>query len=274
MLKDRFVRVVFVIGLAVCSFTPGASALDPSSTDARAILKEAFGSQRGEKTASRMKMSIKDGSGTRERMMSVRTARKSDGWKTLILIEQPEDVRNTGFLSMQYVANDKSDEQWLYLPKLHRVARVPSSGKSDPFVGSDFSISDLSQQEVDDFDAKLVSASVKVGDEECWLIESTPRTQVIREETGYEKTQLWISKSKLLPIQIKASVIGGKKTKYFKAMDIRKVDGYWTPYRMQMRTMDGSTAASETVLDVLNADNQGKDVAESDFTVARLEHGV
>ena len=254
--------------------TPPAAALDPNSTDPRAILRAAANSQQADRTTSRMKMSIRDHSGTRERLMDVRSKRDDSGRTTLILIESPADVRNTGFLNIDYQGRSRADEQWLYLPKLHRVTRVPNSGKSDAFVGSDFSISDLSRPDPDDYAVTLIQASAKVGDEDCWLIEATPRSEAVKEETGYEKTQLWVSKDKLVTLQLKAWLVGGKRIKYLKVSDIRKVDGVWTAHRLQMRTLEGSDVASETSIEVLNVTNAAKDVVDSDFTQQRLERGV
>jgi hypothetical protein len=157
---------------------------------------------------------------------------------------------------------------------LHRVSRVPNSGKADAFVGSDFTLSDLSQQDPDDYDVKLVQADVQVGGEACWLIEATPHSEAVKQQTGYEKSQLWVSKQKLVTLQLKAWLVGGKRIKYLKVSDVRKVDGVWTPHRMQMRTLEGSDVASETSLEVLSVSNDAQDVVDSDFTQQRLERGV
>jgi hypothetical protein len=251
-----------------------ARALDKDSSDPRAILQAAIDQLGGESGISRVKMAIRQGSSTRERTLTVRSRRAPDVRKVLILIESPADVRNTGFLTVDYKAQTKSDEQWLYLPGLHRVSRVPSSGKSDSFVGSDFSISDLSGPEVDDYQLSLIAASVKLGDEECWQIEAIPRNEEVRAKTGYTKTQLWISKSKQILLQFKAWSVDAKKTKYFKASDIRQVDGYWTPHRLQMRTMQQGGESSETVIDVLTVKNRAPEVTDADFSEQRLARGV
>ena len=264
--------------LALCvlavSITSKGEALDPKTKDPRLIAQAAFDAQTGPKTISRVKMSIKNRNGSRERVMTMRNRRVGEERKTLILIEQPADVRNTGFLSIDHGAKGGSDEQWLYLPKLHRVSRVPSSGKADSFVGSDFTISDLSPQDANNFELKLVEASTKVGDDECWLIEATPRNEKVAAETGYEKSQFWVSKQKLVPLQIKTWVTGGKRTKYFKAADVRQVDGVWTAHRLQMRTLEGTDVVSETLIEVLSVDNDAEEVTDTDFTQQRLERGV
>ena len=260
-------------GLTLLS-SPLVRALDASATDPRAIMQAAADQFGGESGLSRMKMTIRQGASTRERTMTVRSRRFTEGRKVLILIESPSDVRNTGFLSVDYKASATSDEQWLYLPALHRVSRVPNSGQSDAFVGSDFSISDLSGQEPQDYQLKLLEQSAKVGDEECWLIESLPRDEQVKARTGYVKVHLWISKTKQIPLQFKAWAIDPKKTKYFKASDVRLVDGIWTPHRLQMRTLVQGGEPSETVVDLLSVKNKSSEVSDADFSAQRLERGL
>lgn len=261
--------------IALLTQASNTLALDPTSTDARAIMQAASDQANGgNSTFAKMKMVIKQGSSTRERMMVLRGRRNAEGRKGLILIEAPADVRNTGFLTVDYKAASHADEQWLYLPALHRVSRVPNSGKSDAFVGSDFSISDLSGQEPSDYQLKIVEQSTKLGDDECWLIESLPKDDAVKAKTGYSKIHFWVSKSKVLPVQFKAWGLDGKKTKYFKATDIRKVDGLWTPHHLQMRTLEQGKEPSETVIDVTSVRNEAPEVTDADFTQQRLERGV
>jgi hypothetical protein len=162
------------------------------------------------------------------------------------------------------------------LPNLHRVSRLADSGKSDSFVGSDFSISDMSGVGADtnDYELKLVAKSAKVGDEDCWHIESKPRNETVKDQTGYERTQLWISKSKLVVLQFKGWLSDGQRTKYLKAVDLRNQQGVWTPHRMHMRTLQGNDLVSETQLEVISVENDAKDIVDSDFTEQRLQQGT
>lgn len=260
--------------LALCWLASTAGALPPDTNDPRAIMRAASANNGGERSKGRMKMTIRDASGARERILVNRSLRVPGGRKTLIFIEAPADVRGTGFLGIDYDAGARTDEQWLYLPKLRRVARVPASGKSDAFIGSDFSYADLAQQDPEDFETKLLAQSTLVGSEDCWLIELTPRSARIAEETGYERTEVWISKSKVVPIQFKATLNGGKKTKYWKASDFRQLDGLWAPHRMQMRTMKGDALESETVIEVSELTYSAPDVTDELFTQQRLERGL
>jgi outer membrane lipoprotein-sorting protein len=249
--------------------------LPPDTKDPRAIMRAAFENNAGgARSRSRMKMTIREGSSTRERAIATRTLRFPEGRKILLLIEAPADVRGTGFLSVDYDTGSRTDEQWLYLPKLRRTTRVPASGKSDAFVGSDFSYADLSQQDPDDFDLRLLAATSPVDGEDCWQLEASPKTPRVAEETGYSKSQVWISKTKVITLQLKAWSRDGAHTKYFKASDVRQIDGIWTPHRLQMRTLSGANLDSETVILVSDVSNAAADVAAADFTQQRLERGL
>jgi hypothetical protein len=267
--------VLALAGVSVAGVSGLARAVpsvDASSSDAKAIMQAVHDHTGGPRSLSRMKMSIKEGSSSKDRSMTSRSLRFADGRKSLLLIEDPADVRNTGFLSVDY--SNKADEQWLYLPKVKRVARVPNSGKSDPFVGSDFSYSDLSQQNPTDYEFTIIAQSEKVGDEDTWHIAGKPKTETVRDETGYSQTELWVSKSKLIVVQLKATLLKDNKTKYLKASDIKQVDGVWSPFRMQMRTLQGGKLVSETLLEVLSLKNDAPEVSDRDFTQERLSRGI
>lgn len=251
-----------------------AHALDANSRDPQAIMRAAYAPARLDRVFSRMRMTIHEGSSSRTRVLDMRTKRFEQGRKTLLLLEEPADIRNTGFLSIDYTAKDKADEQWLYLPHLHRVSRVPASGKADAFVGSDFSYADLGTVDPNDYDSKVVDASANVDGEACWLIESVPRSDAVKEASGYSKFQTWIAKRTDVPLQSKLWTRTPERIKYLKVTDVRNVDGAWIPFRYQMRTLEKGALVSETVIDVLTVTPNSPDVTDDQFTQQRLARGV
>ena len=96
--------------------------------------------------------------------------------KKVMFFKSPADVKNTGFLTFDYDKANKDDDQWLYLPALKKVKRIPSSDKSSSFMGSDFSYYDMTKMSLKDFDFKLLKET-KVRGHAVWMIESTPRSQ-------------------------------------------------------------------------------------------------
>lgn len=269
--SSALMAVLFATFVVRADPSRGSNSATP---DAAQIMRTALARLTPDRSVGRMKMTIRDGTGTRERVMSTRSLRFEQGRKSLILIEAPADVRNTGFLSIDRHGGSTADEQWLYLPKLRRTSRVAAMGRSEPFLGSDFSYSDLSAQDPADFSWRMQNPAARAGDEECWLIEGTPKNDTVKQATGYSKSEVWVSKSKNVTLQIKATTLKDGRTKYLKSGDLRKVGENWAPFRLQMRTLQGAKLESETLIEVLSLETAGVTVADADFTQARLERGL
>jgi hypothetical protein len=141
-------------------------------------------------------------------------------------------------------------------------------------MGTDITYADMTERDSDLYDYTLVSPSVMVGKEDCWLIEAVPRSDKERKETGYLKTQSWISKDKLMPLQIKAWVEEGKKVKYMKFDDVQQIDGIWVSNKLVVRTMRGSEMESETTLQFSAVKFNQASVTDQIFTERRLEQGL
>lgn len=273
-LKRPFNRLLAVlpIGLFVVIVSFDVNAGD--DTEARKVAQAVSDRDSGDKQMAKATMTLVDASGRkRERVLQIRAMDFDKGTKTLIMFESPADVRDTGLLSIDY-DGDRDDDQWLYLPSLHKTTRIASSGKSGSFVGTDLSYADMTSKNVDAYEYTMVKDSVKVDGEECWLIESRPKTDKEKKETGYLKTQSWISKDKLLPLQAKIWVEEGKKLKYMKFEDIKKVNGIWTVHKLLVRTVKNGKVESTTVMQFTSIKFDEPSVTDSDFSERRLEQGI
>jgi hypothetical protein len=252
-----------------------AAGLDHGSTDPRAIAAAVEQRDDGDRRTSNMSLRVRDASGrTRERQTRVQSMDFKGGRKTLILFEAPADVRNTGLLSVDYDDGGKDDDQWLYLPSLHRATRISTSDKSGSFMGTDITYADMTKRDTERYDYTLVSQSAPVGTEDCWLIEARPRDEAEQKQTGYLKTQSWISKDKLMPLQIKAWVQQGKRIKYMKFDDLRQIDGIWVANKLVVRTMNGSELESETLVQWSAVKFGQASVTDEVFSQRRLEQGL
>jgi hypothetical protein len=262
-----------LLGAAAAMFVSGARALTATSDDPEAIVAAVAQRNLGKRVLTRLRMVIHDDTGSRERVIAMRSNTFDHDVRTLIRVEGPAEVKDTALVSVDYDDPNKVDEQWLYLPNLHRTTRVPSDNHSGAFMSSDFSYADLSRPDYRGYALRLLDSDAKVDDDACWLIEAVPKSSALRERTGYAKTQLWVSKSKQMPVQFKSWVIEGRRVKYVKLGKLEQIDGIWTPLRLQARTMAGSKFVSETVLDVLSVEYGAKAVTDDDFTVQRLAPG-
>ena len=280
VLNSFIVSTLSLLSIFIITSHPQlAWSLDPNTQDARAIMDAVENRADGDKSSSRLIMKIIDKDGrSRERIVQSRAMNFAEGSKQIMIFESPADVRGTGLLSIDYDAGDKDDDQWLYLPSLHKSTRISSGEKSGSFMGTDLSFSDMTKADPNHYDYKILKPSVKIktkaGKEECWLIESRPKTKKAKEETGYLKTHVWVSKSKLMPLQVKSWVREGKKLKYIQFKEIKKVDEIWTAHMIIARTKKGKQIESTTVLQFSNLSFNDPKVTPDLFQQSRLEQGL
>ncbi|MBW9268396.1 MAG: outer membrane lipoprotein-sorting protein [Candidatus Thiodiazotropha sp. (ex. Lucinisca nassula)] len=120
---------------------------------------------------------------------------ENDGDKTLVVFDEPRDVKGTALLSFSHKVGD--DDQWLYLPALKRVKRIASRNKSGPFMGSEFAYEDISSQEVEKYTYKFIEESEYDGIV-SYLLERYP----VDPNSGYTRQQMWVDKERYIPIKI------------------------------------------------------------------------
>lgn len=270
---------VITVGLGAAGVLAGpplaAHALDPNTTDARAIAHAVEARDTGDRIVSSVTFTVSDSAGRKRVRKTVRRSLEfADGTKSLIFFESPADVRDTGLLSIDYDDGNKEDDQWLYLPSLHRATRIATSDKSGSFMGTDISYSDMTKKDTRAYDYQIVEKSVKIGDEDCWLLEARPKTDKEKKETGYVKTQAWVSKAKLMPVQVKAWVAEGKKLKYLKFGRFEQVEGIWIARQLAVRTVRNDKVESETLMTIDAIKLSDPSVTEAEFTERRLEQGL
>ncbi len=127
----------------------------------------------------------KHGDQTTRQMRSRALEVADDGDKSLIIFNDPADVKGTAFLSFSHKEAD--DDQWLYLPALKRVKRISSSSKSGPFMGSEFAYEDLSSQEVEKYTYRYLRDESFDG-RDHFVIERIPADK----KSGYKRQNVWI----------------------------------------------------------------------------------
>ena len=115
---------------------------------------------------------------------------KTDGDKSLLIFDNPRDVKGTAMLTHSH--KDQSDEQWLYLPALRRTKRISSSGKAGAFMASEFTYEDLTSQEVEKFKFKWLRDEEYNG-QLCHVLERIPTDP----DSGYTKEILWLDQAEL-----------------------------------------------------------------------------
>ena len=177
-----------------------------------------------------MGMSLKNKQGdTSTRTMKITTLEViGDGDKSLIIFEDPKDVKGTAFLSHTHSLTP--DDQWLYLPALKRVKRISSSNKSGPFVGSEYAYEDLASQEVEKYTYKWLRDE-KLNGRDNFIIERFPQY----EHSGYTRQIVWLDKEMYQPVKLEFFDRKNAELKTLLFLDYKQyLDQYWRPGRMEM----------------------------------------
>ena len=208
---------------------------------------------------------------SRHRMMKIFSKDFGKDIYTLMFFIKPADVKDTSFLTYDY-HGDKDDDQWLYLPALHKTKRIASNDKSTSFMGSDFSYADLTSPEIENYNYRLLKQQ-EVNGFKTWLIESIPKTKKIVDEYGYKKSILFVRQDNYVIIRAVHWMNEGSKIKYLDIKKIEKIDGIWTPLEITMTTKKGKIFDHKTILkyhDMKYNQNVDKDI----LTVRRMEKGI
>jgi hypothetical protein len=240
---------------------------------AREIMQAVEDREDGDNKSSDMKMVLIDKNGdTRTREIRSFDKDKGEDNQRIMFFLSPADVKDTAFLTYDYDAYEKDDDQWLYLPALRKSKRIASSDKSGSFMGSDFSYSDMTQKNLDAYDFTIMKEG-EVRGHKVWLIESVPKTKEEIEETGYTKSIAFVRQDNFVVVRAVHWVKEGKRLKYLDVTKLEQIDGVWTIIEMNMTTKKGKATLHKTELSFANVKyNQGLD--EQMFTVRRLEKGL
>ena len=239
---------------------------------ARAIMEKVDARDDGKTIEQDMSMILIDKNG-KKRTRNLHTYSKDFGVDEhqIMFFKSPADVKNTSFLTYDYDKASRDDDQWLYLPALKKVKRIPSADKSGSFMGSDFSYFDMTDRNLEDFDFKMLKET-KVRGKDAWMIEATPRNKRVKKESGYTKTIAIVRKDNHVVVRAINFMRNGKK-KYLDMQKLHSQGGVWLPDVMTMTTKKGKRTLHKTVLKFSKI-KLNKAINNSMFTTRRLEKGL
>ena len=175
-------------------------------------------------------MTLKDKYGNeRPRHMRNRTMEvQEDGDKSIIIFDNPGDVKGTAFLSFTHKTGP--DDQWLFLPGLKKTKRISSSNKAGAFMNSEFAFEDIASQEVEKYSYKYLRDDNLDGTK-VFVVESDP----VDPKSGYSKLETWIDQDRYIPLKIMFYDRGGRLKKTLVISDYNQyLDKYWRGHTWQM----------------------------------------
>lgn len=151
--------------------------------------------------------------------------------KKIMFFMAPADVRGTSFMNWSY-ADGRDDDQWIYLPALKRTKRISSDGKSDYFMGSDFTYDDLGDRHPNEDTHTLLREETLDG-KACWVVESIPK----EENYMYSKTVTWVMKDNYLGLRREFYDEDGDLLKILTIKKFDNIDGFWTILETEMKNV-------------------------------------
>jgi outer membrane lipoprotein-sorting protein len=125
----------------------------------------------------------------------VRQARKTspDGARCVTVVMSPETLKGVAMLVAE--RKGKASLQYVYLPALRRVRQLVGSGAFEPFLGSDFTYSDVGLTETHDRSLKLLGEKAHAGTK-AYELEETPKATFY-----YSRIVDWIAADSGLPLE-------------------------------------------------------------------------
>jgi predicted RND superfamily exporter protein/outer membrane lipoprotein-sorting protein len=145
----------------------------------------------------------------------------------------PPDVKGTVILLIE--RSDKDDDIWVYLPALKKVRRLVASNRKESFAGTDFSYGDVIGHRVQEWEHRLVGEDVVDG-QACYVIESVPRTDAVKANSGYSRRRSWIRKDNFVMIRGEYGDLARQPLKTITAAAVQLVDPArqkWQPMRLE-----------------------------------------
>ncbi|HVN88018.1 MAG TPA: outer membrane lipoprotein-sorting protein [Candidatus Binatia bacterium] len=218
------------MGLSLLALGAVARADDPAPRD---LLQKVVDTIPRNPFTAKAKLSSPTRGWVREMELSYKHVDNNDA--TYLEVTAPMDVKDTRFLLVDHPTGP--DEQWIYVPAMKRAIQVSETTRKQPFLGSDFYVSDMVRPDIDAFNYRYLGGE-DVGGRHCKLIESTPKNP---EKELYSKTVMAIDPTDLVITRTQFFDAKGQLLKVFTIDKLEKIDGQFTPLQQVMKNVQDNT---------------------------------
>jgi len=233
---------------------------------AREIIEKVYNRAEGDDQTSNLTMTLINKSG-KERIRKIKQFTKdmSDMEKSIMFFLSPADIKNTSFMNWSYNDENKSDDQWIYLPALKKTKRISSDSKSDYFMGSDFTYDDLGDRKLDDDTHKLLREETLDG-VDYYVVESIPKD----EDYMYSQTITWIRKDNFIGLKKEFYDEDEELLKILHINKFEEVSGFLIITNSEMQNVQNDHKTKMILSDIKI--NTG--IVDSKFTERMMTRGI
>ena len=166
--------------------------------------------------------------------------------KTLVKFEDPQDMRQTGFLMV--VNEDRSNDQFVWSPATGRVRRVQLRGVG--VMGTDYTFDDIAWKNVEDADyARLPDDAIDGAP--VYVIEVTAKPFV---DSAYKTARTWLEKQHYVPLRTVYRDANGVDLREMRALpaSVHDFAGTWVATESTMSNLKERTSTT-ILVDKLDA---------------------
>lgn len=142
-----------------------------------------------------MTLRAADGRETLRKLRAKSLEVPGDGDKTMLVFDEPKDVRGAALLTHAHRSQD--DDRWLFLPALKRVKRLSSANQSGPFMGSELAYEDLGSVEVEKYTYRFVEEGAR-DEVKTFVFERYP----VNKDSGYNRQVVTLDQSEYRLLQV------------------------------------------------------------------------
>ena len=160
--------------------------------------------------------------------------------RSLTVVDEPKDVRGTALLT--HTDEQGESEQWLFLPALNRTKRIAASGRSGPFMGSEFSYEDFSAQAPENYDFRWLRDETLNG-LPCHVLERRPKEGT---RSAYGRQEVWMDAEHLRLQQVHYFDSQGAHIKTPTARGYQRYRNRW--WRADELRMENVRSGADTLL--------------------------
>jgi outer membrane lipoprotein-sorting protein len=246
-------------GAPAAAQTTGATAASASAGEAAELLRRVDANLNYGSAWSRARLIIHYRGG------DVRTL-EFESWaegRTRAFIEFTAPARDAGsrFLRLDGV-------MWYYLPRVGKSVRIQGHMLRQGLMGSDFSLGDATENPslAASYDA-VIEADSTLDGRPVLVLHLTAK----RDDVSYAARRLWIDAERYVPLREERYARGGRLLVTASLGDVRRVDGRWVPFRVEMD--NALQTDTRTVLETMEI-RLDVQVPERYLTLRHLERGT
>jgi hypothetical protein len=153
-------------------------------------------------------------------------------------VTAPDALSGIRFLFLEHL--NGQPEQFIKVAAARNAVQVKDQVRKQPFLESDFYVSDLVEPQVDAYEYKFVGDEELLG-RKTKLVESVPKDSA---NEIYGKTVIAIDPQDLLILKRSFYDLKGNLSKVWTIDQVEKVDGVWTFRKQTMTTVPAKTSST------------------------------